>query len=577
MHRKLPSALTTAIVLLSTLSAQAATVGNLNCGDAEYFKPFKFIDNSTPGPQGTNVGIIVDGYFVVIFTPDSGAPPGEFGVYDISNPRAAVERKHIENADTAEFREAHSLPVAIIGDKEYVAIQTTKGIQIWDFSDPLNASRYSKLDLPGVAGGDYDNVAWQTTWQGRYLYVSGSNQGIYVIDTIDPKAPKLLKQVPNSKTGGFRVGPLFALGDYLVISNMDQDASVAVLDISQPAEPALLGQKGGLPRLYTTLAANDRIYGAGRDGDLTITSFADPTEISEVKSYKLTQDILYVAYQDDHIFAGRQDNFVKVDIRDEKNPKPVGEGTLSREHPDHGQVTPIGNLVYVGNDHGSGSAFFCHQRGKDTTPPKVDRVYPKDGSVDVPKTSRITLSLSDYIDTRTINKTNVIIRPFGGAALDGIYTYAFNTLSFSPNVPFAADQTYEIVLAAGGMKDAMGNGLAAETLVRFSTGKSIDTTPPVGTGGGGQGGTAGGAGANTAGQPSTSTGGASQGGVGGTSSQAGSGGRSQGGKAATNNPASDAGSESSCECTMTSSPRPAGAFLSFALAAFAVIRRRSRR
>ncbi|HEY6722393.1 MAG TPA: Ig-like domain-containing protein [Polyangiaceae bacterium] len=452
-------------------------LGNLDCGDAEYFEPFAFIENNS-GPNGTNASLIIRGYFMTLFAPDSGHPPGELGIYDVSNPKAPMEVRHYENADTDVFREAHSLPVALIDDGQYVAIQTISGIQFWDFTDPLAAERVGNIDLPGVAGGDYENVAWQTTWQGRYLYVSGGNQGIYIVDAADPENPELLTQVPTSQTGGFRVGPLFALGDYLVISNMDQGGAYSILDISIPDEPALLGRVGNLPRMYAiVVGGNDRIYSAGRDGNFVTHSFTDPTDITLIKDAMIGEDQLYAAAQDHFVFLGRQNNVIKLDVTDEQNPMVVGQGDLGRDHPDHGQVTPMGNLIYIGNDHGSGSAFFCHQHGRDMTPPAVQSTFPKDGSLGVLPSARVSLLFSDYIDTETVSSESVIIRPAGGQALDGIFTYAFNTLSFGPSAPLAADTTYEVVLPAGGLSDVTGNALSEEVLLRFSTGSSIEIPP----------------------------------------------------------------------------------------------------
>ncbi len=96
-------------------------VANMDCGDGEYLKPFAFVENTTQGPNGTNVAVMIRGYFMTIFAPDSGAPPGEIGIYDISNPKAPKEVRHIENTDTTVFREAHSLPVALIDGKHYIA------------------------------------------------------------------------------------------------------------------------------------------------------------------------------------------------------------------------------------------------------------------------------------------------------------------------------------------------------------------------------------------------------------------------------------------------------------------------
>src|SRR5690606_36725400 len=101
-------------------------IGNIDCGDAEYFKPFAFIENGQ-GPNGTNVAVMIRGYFMTIFAPDSGHPPGEIGLYDVSNPKSPMEVRHIENGDTNVFREAHSLPVALIDGKHYMALQTISG------------------------------------------------------------------------------------------------------------------------------------------------------------------------------------------------------------------------------------------------------------------------------------------------------------------------------------------------------------------------------------------------------------------------------------------------------------------
>lgn len=542
----------TALAFLASLTCASVSeaapgpgIGNIDCGDNEYFKPFAFVEN-TSDPKGTNVAVMIRGYFMTVFAPDSGRPPGHIAIYDVSNPKTPNRVKHITGGDTNVFREAHALPIALINGKQYIAFQTTAGMQIWDFTDPLNPSRIGKIDLPGVTGGDYENVAWQSSWQGRYLYVSGGNLGIFVIDTVDPTQPKLLAQIPTGSTGGFRVGPLFALGDYLVISNMDQGGAYAVLDISIPDKPTLLSRLTNQPRMYAiVVGANDRIFTAGRDGDFLNHSFSDPRKITLVKNAKIGQDQLYAATQDHFVFLGRQNNVVKVDMTNENDPKVVGEGNLGRANPDHGQVTPIGNLIFIGNDHGTGSAFFCHQRGKDTTPLSVQSTYPKADATGVGTGARISILMSDFVDFDKVNQDNVIVRPAGGEPIPGIYTYAFNTLSFSPDQPFETDKTYEVVIPAGGLSDAMGNALEDDFVLRFSTGDEIVVPddeveapeeepatggapgagggPLVGVGGqisaggaansggapnAGTGGSSGGALASSGGAPSTATGGA---------------------------------------------------------------------
>jgi hypothetical protein len=477
------TALTALPIFVSVGVAQAQAgpgIGNIACGSAEYFRPFAFVDHNYGGdPHGQNVTAMIRGYFMTVYAPDSGLPPGRIGIYDVSNPRSPVEREYYAGGDTNDFREQHSLPIGIIDGKHFIAIQTRSGIQFWDFTDPLNAFVAGRINLPGVTGGDYENVAWQATWQGRYLYVSGGNRGIYVIDAADPTSPELLNQVQTSATGGFRVGPLFALGDLMVISNMDQGGNYAVLDISEPDDPALLDQLGNAPRMYAiTVGPNHRFYTAGRDGNFLIHSFSDPTNITEVENALIGQDQLYTAVQDHFVYLGRQNNVVKLDVTDERNPTVVGEGNLNRGNPDHGQVTPMGNLLYIGNDHGTGSSFFCHQMGQDTIPLSPDTFYPEDGSTSVSTQARVSIVFSDFVDLETVSKDTVSIRPVDGEPLDGIYTYQFNHLSFSPDAPFLADTTYEVSIAADGVSDVMGNGLSEDVLIRFSTGTTVTLPAP---------------------------------------------------------------------------------------------------
>jgi hypothetical protein len=541
--------LTAAGLLAATpaLAAPGPGIGNVDCTAAEAFQPLAFFENTQGGPGGSNVVIMTGGYLMLNFAYDSGGPPGILTFYDVSNPRQPRSVRRIDTADTRQFREAHSFPVALIGDKHYVAIQTIRGIQFWDVTDVETAAKVGNIDLPGVNAGDYENVAWQTSWQGRYLFVSGGNLGVFVVDAANPAQPRLVRTVATGATGGFRVGPLYAVGDYLIYSNMDQNGILGVLDISRADSPTLLTTRTVPLRMYSFFVAGDRIYGAGRDGDFTIHSWADPTRIAEVRIARIEQDSLYVATLDQFVFSGRQNNFVKIDVSNETSPRVVGEGTLNRSNPDHGQVTPLGNLLYVGNDHGTGSAIFCHQTGRDVTPPGILKVYPADGSTFQPTTSRISIAFSDYIDMRSVSSSTIVVRPAGGSPLTGIYNHLFNTLSFGPDQPLAANTTYEIVIRAGGVKDAMGNAVAAERIVRFSTGGSIVVSPPdagadgsidsSGTGGASGGGGRGGSGG--------SGGNAGRGGSGGNAGRGGSGGNAgrggSGGNAGTSGSAGTGG------------------------------------
>ena len=135
-------------------------LGNLTYTSAELFTPVSWIrrdDQGVPATYpnrkafGLNAGIMHNGYFVTMFAPDSGAGPGGFLLYDVSNPRAIrlVKRIYEPEGRTAEFREAHSFGTATIGGKTYIVIATTKGV----VPAPVQASIRSRSTKPGLPGG----------------------------------------------------------------------------------------------------------------------------------------------------------------------------------------------------------------------------------------------------------------------------------------------------------------------------------------------------------------------------------------------------------------------------------------
>jgi MYXO-CTERM domain-containing protein len=474
------------LLLLVPSLAQAAPgpgMGNLECRQDELWKPVSMFgnDNGTPTdspskPFGHNVVIVAGGYLMLLYAPDSGLPGGGLLFYDVSDPRAPRLERAIRDEFTASFRETHSLPVARVGASTYLAVQAVDGVQFWDVSDAMSARHVASLPLEGVNGGDYTDVAWQLSWQYPYLYVAASSDGVFVVDARDPGSPQLVKRIPTSQTGGFRIGPVFALGDYLVVSNMDTDGKYALLDIRFPGEPELIDTADGIPKIYSAGVFGDLVYGTGRDGQLIVHRF-DAAGFTEVMRPTIGGDGLYVSVQDEWLHFGMTHSYKKVDMAAD-GAAVMGETILPDDHADHGQTTPLGNLVFIGNDHGSGSALVCHAAGKDERPPSVVKIFPPDGTTRLSPTSRITVSFSDNLDADSVNETTFVVREAGGPAVAGGRSYIFNAASFGADADWKPDTTYEIVLPAGGIKDAVGNAIPEQVLSRFSTGDAIVEPPP---------------------------------------------------------------------------------------------------
>lgn len=491
-----------AVVALAepALPLQGPGLGNLTYTQAELFKPVSWIRQDAEGTPptypgrkafGLNAGIMLNGYFLTMFAPDSGLGPGGFLLYDVSNPRAIrlVKRIYEPEGRTSEFREAHSFGTARINGKVWVSIATTKGVEFWDFTDINNILQVKKLALPTVNAGDYTNVSWQLWWQAPYLYVASANDGMYIVDARDPANAVLANRgagkpnpVPTGELGGFRIGPIFTMGNHLVLTSMENTDGIASLDISDPLNPKVLDTVGAAPFYYATCFDGLNLYGSVRGAGARMFGYnlADRARFVAEDNRQVVNDQLYCATQDDYVFQGAQYKVHKIDVSNPMQHVEVGSGGMfppgsdEESHSDHGQVAPFGNLLFVGNDHGSGSSFMVHATAPDTTKPVVKRMSPLDGAKQQALTTRVGLGMSDSILPESVNANTFIVRPLGGNTLAGTYSVQLGIVNFSPSQPLAPSTVYEVLLPAGGLKDYAGNGLGTEYRATFTTGNATD-------------------------------------------------------------------------------------------------------
>ena len=483
-------------------------LGNTGWTDAELFQPVSFIDHQTGVPPSTNplrvlkpfatnVAAMHNGWMVVPFASDSGLSGGGLLIYDVSDVRAPqlvntvfqlfADGREERTTDvpvpetfdgaTGHFREQHAFGLSSQGGRDLVMFHSATGIQIWDFTNTPEPQPYARLDLPGVEGGDYIKVSWQLAWQGGWAYVASSEQGIFVIDTRDPANPVLADRggapnpIPPGETGGFRIGSIFAMGNQLVVSSMDTTGGYGVLDISDPAHPTLMSAKTtGFDKFYSTCFTGDRIVGSerGAGAEMWVHDLSDPYDPRPVGDPVAIDEQLYCAGQDGFVFQGNEHDFAKVDVRDPANFREVGRGHIERPNVDHGQVTPFGNAIFIGNDHGTGSAFFPHQAEPDTAPPEVVAVSPADGATHVAPTSRIGIAFTDHILNTSLTAEGLVIRELGGDPVDGVFSVHNHVVNFTPAEPLTAGASYQVELLPDGLTDWVGNPTAPGTAATFT-------------------------------------------------------------------------------------------------------------
>jgi len=283
------------------------------------------------------------------------------------------------------------------------------------------------------------------------------------------------------------LGHPLLLGNLLIYASTQERSGVATYDISDPTDPQLLDvlKEGGPGGYWPELWGGDgRLYvvfpyrTAGNG--MRVVDITDPTDLRFVADVPLPGDeAMYAQFQDEFAFIGSH----KVDMRtfgsvlqlDNELDWSNGYGSGSRVSTSQFAL-PLGNLLITGGAApDQGMAIWAHQAAPDTRGPSVGFHIPRAGQANWP-TNRLPVSLliHETLETPTIiNGDTFIVRPLGGGPLPGTLTFSFDDiLTFTPDDPWAANTTYEVLLPEGGIKDAAGNGIEGFQFT-FSTGASV--------------------------------------------------------------------------------------------------------
>jgi hypothetical protein len=262
-------AITVAIIIVAGFgnrkraAQQGPGLGNLSYTSSESFKQISSFTSANGAPLGHGHAMMYKGYMVMTLAKDSGKKGGGFGFYDMSDPRNPQAVLTKVDASTEKIREGHGYGFFNINGKDYVALQTIEGLQIWDWTDVLNPTMTANLVLPGITESDYALGSWWIATQAKYLYMAGSGNGLYVVNVENPAAPFMENRIPTTRLGGFRVGTVFAVGNLLVLGAMD-GFGIATVDISDPVNPALLSTDPIVRTfLYSIMVSGNYIIGTG--------------------------------------------------------------------------------------------------------------------------------------------------------------------------------------------------------------------------------------------------------------------------------------------------------------------------
>ncbi|MCB9728173.1 MAG: Ig-like domain-containing protein [Deltaproteobacteria bacterium] len=447
------------------------------------------------GPADTsdhhNLVVMYDGYLLMPWAPEFGQ--GGITLWDISDPCTPVVAGMGTSID---MRETHAIGFSSIGgqwavtdgmrftreDDEELIFPFPAGVLFWDLSDISEPKAVARVDLPGVVYPDaYARVSLSVFWQAPYVYVAGSDNGVFILDATDPREPVLVNQITFDPV--LRAGKLDVIGNLLIVSTTEGPRTV-LLDISDPANAQpipggdfLVKDSEGTPREpYFSNHFNGFLYYARKDsgGGPIIYDIRDPTHPTFVGDAPSPGAGGYVYVKDDLLFMGESNFAGLYDISDQTSPELLTTWDLQG---DLDTATPIGNLVVLSVDDGAkpneGSAIAAWDTMPDTRPPRVTWAWPADGATDLPLTSRLGLSFSEFISVQSAWEGSVRVYEADTdpalTRVDGWVSVQEATLNFWPQKPLRPGTRYVLEVPAGGIQDYNGNAIAEAFMMHFTT------------------------------------------------------------------------------------------------------------
>jgi DNA-binding beta-propeller fold protein YncE len=405
-------------------------------------------------------------------------------VWDIANPYAPIRKAIMTSPHGAGEAESHQVTYGRLPNgTTYMATTSGRGVDIWNVTVTTNPVLVAAMQLPNINYGDVSGGIWGLSWQGKYLYLGATTFGLYVVDVSNPAQPQLVTTFTTSQLGGAIAGPLFALGNLLVVTSPKGYHTIATVDISEPANPRLLDAETGGASSYIGgfYGGNAYLITPLRTFDVT----TDPRNIQLLASTSIPASE-YVSFADQYLFLGGlrggTEGIYKYSITNPVSPALIGRYVGRNTLWDDQFSCPIGNLLAISDDQNVngyvGGLLAVHDVNPDTKPPTVLKVYPANGAVNQPLTTRVAVSMSEWPELATVNAASFIVRPEGGQPLAGSWGCTYTTLNFSPDAPLLPNSDYEILLPAGGVRDLVGNAVGAPFVATFRTGSGVIPTPP---------------------------------------------------------------------------------------------------
>ncbi len=167
-----------------------------------------------------------------------------------------------------------------------------EGLRVVDVSRPDRPREVSRLTLAASLGGSNGEISIDS----GFAFVADGPNGLFVIDVIDPAAPRLVGQLEDTDNAR----GVFATGGYAFVA--DGGAGLAVVDVSTPARPRLAGRLAtDGPAVRATVTGDIALVAQERE--LGIVDVAAPEAIRSIASIEVPAYLTGVATAGTAAFA----------------------------------------------------------------------------------------------------------------------------------------------------------------------------------------------------------------------------------------------------------------------------------
>lgn len=456
-------------------------------GDDALLASCSYLDGSELDQDHHNLVVMHDGYLVLPWAPEWS--DGGLSFFEFDDPCAPVK---VGEAFSDELRESHTMGFVARGERTYTALdyhgglidgEFAGGVQIWDVTDATAPAVVSSLALPGYVYPDaYARVSLATSWQGDFIWVSGCDNGFWVVDASDPHEPRLAHQYTFDPP--LRVGAVHLIGDLAMVSGAE-GARTVLMDASDPLAPVpfaggefeVSDGTGEVRDYYFANLGGEYALFARKEsgGGFIAYDISDPSAPTWASEFTNSDgNGGYVFRQHDTLFVG-ESNFAGIyDFSDRDAPVELGRGLLTG---DLDTATPVGNVVILAVDEDAvpdqASAVVPWTAEPDSRPPRVELHRPPDGALWVARSSSVGLSFDEMVELRSVFEGSFRVSDEQGQRVEGSFGVQENVVHFTPTEPLAENSTYLVTVPAGGIVDLNGNATDEELSFRFSTGGEL--------------------------------------------------------------------------------------------------------